>query len=73
MGSPNLEEMWSKYALIVFRTESRVPDEPPKTDIGGFHIDVNGHIFIYWKELPKKKYNGNNLHYNITVNNGKLQ
>lgn len=68
-GAPDIPEMWSTNSNETFRTKARRPDEPPLTDIGGFHVNDNGHIYIYWKSLPLYKNNGANFHYNITIVN----
>lgn len=58
-------EMWSNYSTHVFKTESRIPDRPPRTDIGSFSFTDSGHVFIYWKELQKSENNGPNFKYVI--------
>lgn len=58
-------EMWSNYSTHVFKTESRIPDKPPQTDIGSFSFTDSGHVFIYWKELLKSENNGPNFKYII--------
>lgn len=69
----NTAEMWSNYSTHVFKTESRIPDRPPRTDIGSFSFTDSGHVFIYWKELKKSENNGPNFNYIITgANNTKL-
>ncbi|KAG4077009.1 hypothetical protein HA402_015996 [Bradysia odoriphaga] len=64
------KDVWSNFTSITFRTLSRRPDEPPKVDKSGFNIDDNGNIYLYWKEIPNSKKNGNNPTYNITIQNG---
>lgn len=65
----NTAEMWSNYSSHVFKTESRIPDKPPLTDIGSFSFTDSGHVFIYWKELLKSEHNGPNFRYIIVGTN----
>jgi hypothetical protein len=58
--------MWSDFAYTFFTTLPRTPDYPPEVPMGGFEVNDLGDIVIFWKELPKRKSNGNNLHYKIT-------
>lgn len=64
------DNMWSNFTSTTFRTLSRRPDGPPKVDSSGFNVDDNGNIYLYWKEIPKSKRNGNNPTYNITIESG---
>lgn len=64
------DNMWSNFTSTTFRTLSRRPDEPPKIDSSGFNVDDNGNIYLYWKEIPNSKKNGNNPTYNITIESG---
>lgn len=64
------DNMWSNFTFTTFRTLSRRPDEPPKVDPSGFNVDDNGNIYLYWKEIPNSKKNGNNPTYNITIESG---
>lgn len=61
----DIDKMWST-SIGSFRTRSREPDGPPRTDIGSFRID-KGQAFIYWEELLETKRNGGNFHYTFTV------
>lgn len=61
--------MWSNET-ISFKTAARKPDNPPKTDIGGYHVDDNNHVFIYWKELNQSQENGPNASYTIQLHRG---
>jgi hypothetical protein len=64
-ASENIDEMWSETVLQKFRTNSRIPERPPEVDSGGFHINDNQNVVIYWKDLPLSLQNGPNLHYRI--------
>lgn len=68
-GAANTTEMWSAFANHTFETKPRPPDNPPKTDIGGFSINDHGHVYVYWLELHKSRSNGPNLHYDIILLN----
>ncbi|RZC42750.1 fn3 and/or zf-C2HC 2 domain containing protein, partial [Asbolus verrucosus] len=67
------ESTWSRHASVTIRTDSKVPDEPPKTIIGGFELlhfgdDLQfGEVYIYWQQIPKKKRNGPDFRYKISV------
>lgn len=65
----NKKEMWSDFASCTFQTSSRIPDNPPQTDIGSFSVNDYNHIYIFWKSLPESKQNGRNFDYNITFIN----
>ncbi len=67
---PVYEDIWSNFTSRTFRTLSRRPDEPPEVDASGFSVDDNGNIYLYWKEIPLSKKNGNNPTYNITIESG---
>jgi cytokine receptor domeless len=73
--APDIDEMWSNYTSKTFLTNSRRPDTPPEVDIGGFHINDNRDIVIYWKTLPKAYQNGLDAEYRIrqVFENGKLK
>lgn len=66
-GAPDLDEMWSNFSYHNFKTAARTPDDPPKTDIGSFSITDGDHVYIFWKELPAPKHNGENIRYNISL------
>ncbi|XP_055630613.1 cytokine receptor-like [Toxorhynchites rutilus septentrionalis] len=67
LTAENIEEMWSNYSSCLFNTLPRRPDEPPKTAIGGFEINVYNDIFVYWREIPRSKHNSvNGFRYKIT-------
>ncbi|XP_031624527.1 cytokine receptor-like [Contarinia nasturtii] len=62
----DIPEMWSNSHIgHIFKTESRIPDKPPLTDIGSFSLTASGHVFVYWKELSESEHNGPNLKYII--------
>jgi Fibronectin type III domain len=73
--APDTDEMWSNYTASTFLTNARRPDTPPEVDIGGFHINDNRDIIIYWKTLPQAYQNGINAGYRIrqVFENGKLK
>lgn len=64
----NTEEMWSDWAKVQVKTTSRQPDYPPEVDIGAFNIR-NNDMYIYWRNLPKSDYNGENFSYVIKSSN----
>lgn len=57
------EEFWSKWTNVTFQTRQRRPDNPPDVVDGGFNINDNGDLYIYWKELSKCYQNGGNFTY----------
>ncbi|XP_031640435.1 cytokine receptor-like [Contarinia nasturtii] len=61
----DIPEMWSNCKSQIFKTESRIPDKPPLTDVGSFSLTPSGHVFVYWKELLESEHNGANLKYII--------
>lgn len=56
-------EMWSRNATLIFTSGTRIPDAPPATDVGGFYVDDNDHVYVYWRELPKHDENGPQFQY----------
>lgn len=64
--APDLPEMWSNYSYHNFQTASRIPDDPPRTDIGGFSFNYFGRLFIFWKQLARAYHNGNNMQYYVS-------
>lgn len=65
-SADDIPELWSNFSYYNFLTASRIPDDPPLTDIGGFNINDYGYVFLFWKELPKEKHNGKDMRYNVT-------
>lgn len=71
-GANDTEEMWSRYSSQSFRSGVRIPDAPPVTAAaGGFYVDDNNHVYVYWRELLKQKENGNGFKYLITSNSSR--
>jgi cytokine receptor domeless len=72
--APDTAKMWSNHTATKFFTKARRPDTPPEVDIGGFHINDNRDIVVYWKTLPEAYQNGKNATYRIrqVYENGKL-
>lgn len=58
-----LPDLWSNFSNTAITTGSRIPDNPPATDIGGFSINDYNHVYLYFKALEDWEYNGNNLQY----------
>ncbi|KAJ8936498.1 hypothetical protein NQ314_012362 [Rhamnusium bicolor] len=66
------ESMWSDNATVTARTKSKVPDCPPKTNIGSFEIVNNGQnrdAYVYWQQLKEEQKNGQNFSYYVKVEN----
>jgi cytokine receptor domeless len=64
----NDEEFWSKWTNVTFQTKQRRPDDPPEIDVGGFNINDNGDLYIYWREWSKCEQNGGNFTYVVESN-----
>lgn len=58
-----LPDLWSNFSSIYFTTASRIPDDPPRTDIGAFSVNDYGHVYLYFVGLPLSKHNGKDLQY----------
>lgn len=69
-ASEDIPEMWSTNATHLFKTGARIPDRPPETNIGGFYVDDNNHVTIYWKGLKPYEVNGDNAGYKVEVVQG---
>ncbi|KAJ3639518.1 hypothetical protein Zmor_002874 [Zophobas morio] len=69
---PSDESMWSRNASITFRTSSKIPDEPPLTDVGSFEVVAFGNklqnreAYIYWKQIREEQKNGPEFRYEIS-------
>ncbi|XP_063928126.1 cytokine receptor-like isoform X1 [Zophobas morio] len=67
---PDDKSMWSRNASITVRTGSKIPDEPPLTDVGSFEIvafdDGYREVYIYWKHIKEKQKNGPLFRYGIS-------
>jgi cytokine receptor domeless len=67
------ESMWSRNASITERTNSKVPDEPPETNVGSFEIVSFGNslqyreAYIYWRQISEEQKNGPEFSYVISV------
>nr|XP_003707987.1 PREDICTED: uncharacterized protein LOC100878272 [Megachile rotundata]XP_012151607.1 PREDICTED: uncharacterized protein LOC100878272 [Megachile rotundata] len=62
------EDKWSEFSDVTFRTPSRLPGHPPKTDIGSFEIAENSgsrDVYLYWQTIPDYLENGGNFRYEI--------
>lgn len=59
-------DLWSSYTSQTFRTLPYVPEAVPVLDKSNFYINDFQEIFIYWSELPKNKWNDQNIEYYIT-------
>ncbi|XP_030748667.1 cytokine receptor isoform X2 [Sitophilus oryzae] len=60
------EFYWSNNSTVAFYSQSKLPDRPPKTNIGGFEVEGRN-IIIYWQKLPQYEENGSNFTYHIEV------
>lgn len=61
-----LPDLWSNFSSNDFTTASRIPDDPPRTDMGAFSVNDYGHVYLYFEGLPKSRHNGINLQYIFT-------
>ncbi|XP_044765029.1 cytokine receptor [Coccinella septempunctata] len=64
--------LWSDNASLTVLTESKIPDEAPRTNIGSFEILTYGNnsdrnVRIYWSHVPEEKRNGENFTYVVTL------
>ncbi|KAJ8955446.1 hypothetical protein NQ318_003545 [Aromia moschata] len=72
VADENDENMWSDNATITVRAQSKIPDHPPKTDIGSFESFYNRFtrdIYVYWQQLAEEEHNGQNFSYEVEVVN----
>uniref|UniRef100_A0A1L8E393 Putative cytokine receptor n=3 Tax=Nyssomyia neivai TaxID=330878 RepID=A0A1L8E393_9DIPT len=60
------EELWSNYTDFQFQTRPKIPDRPPRVDIGSFYVNSHNDIVLYWEQLPLEEQNGNNSHYVVS-------
>lgn len=58
-----LPDLWSNFSSTFFSTASRIPDNPPRTDIGAFSVNDYGHVYLYFEGLPVWKQNGIEFQY----------
>ncbi|EFA12822.1 cytokine receptor [Tribolium castaneum] len=70
---PSDESMWSNNASITVWTSSKIPDEPPETNVGSFEVVAFGNslqnreAYVYWKQIKEEQKNGPDFHYGIAV------
>lgn len=60
---------YSDFSSVTFITKASIPDRPPSTDLGSFHL-VNSakcEVDIFWTELNEDEYNGEDLTYPIEI------
>lgn len=66
----DIEKMWSPWSeTLQVKSKPRLPDFPPIITKGAFHILPNDDVYVYWKEVPKCKYNGDNFTYSVVAAN----
>lgn len=61
-----IPDLWSNNSSIGFATASRVPDTPPRTDMGAFSVNDYGHVYLYFEGLPLSRHNGDKFNYTFT-------
>lgn len=64
--APDTPEMWSEYIMNDFQTLPKIPDRPPESIFGAFHINDHKEVTLYWKELQQSESNGPHLRYEFT-------
>lgn len=67
-ANPLRHDLWSDYAKLTNITASKIPDGPPRTNIGSFeHLsysnDSKRNIKIYWSEISDEYQNGKDFQY----------
>ncbi|GAB0097928.1 Cytokine receptor [Sergentomyia squamirostris] len=68
------DELWSNFTTFQFQTTAKIPDRPPRVDIGSFYVNDHNDIVLYWEQLPIEEQNGNESHYVVSeVINGQGQ
>ncbi|XP_076261381.1 cytokine receptor domeless isoform X1 [Rhynchophorus ferrugineus] len=66
-GNATEERFWSANSSVHVLTESKLPDRPPRTEIGCFEWLEGRHIMIYWEKIHDYEENGQNFSYHIEV------
>jgi cytokine receptor domeless len=62
----NIEKMWSPWSqALQVKSKPRLPDNPPEINVGAFNILPNDDVYIYWKDVPQCRHNGDNFTYNV--------
>ncbi|CAG7785921.1 unnamed protein product [Allacma fusca] len=65
------EDFWSSPASTVARTLERIPDSPPRTDIGSFEVYrtklEHRDIYVYWEKTQPSYRNGPGFHYEVLL------
>lgn len=65
------ESMWSDFTSVTVRTESEIPDCPPKTTSGCFEIEStkrhSREVYVYWQKIMDYQQNGEHFEYKVEV------
>lgn len=59
----DVNEMWSPFREIAFKTKPALPKAPPETCSNCFNVMDNGNIVVYWKEVSKHHQNADKFSY----------
>lgn len=63
----DVNEMWSPFKEISFKTRPTLPRTPPETCANCFNVMDNGNVVIYWMEVSKYYRNADNFSYLVRV------
>lgn len=65
----NIEKMWSPWSETALQVKSkpRLPDFPPEIDQGAFNILPNDDVYVYWKDVPECRHNGDSFTYSVVA------
>ena len=59
----DVNEMWSPFKEISFKTRPTLPHIPPETCANCFNVMDNGNVVVYWLEVSKYYQNAENFSY----------
>lgn len=61
----DVDDMWSTFKEISFKTNPKLPETLPNICENCFNVMDNGNVVVYWTEVPKLYQNADNFTYLI--------
>ncbi|XP_060537286.1 cytokine receptor [Cylas formicarius] len=63
------EYLWSGFSSVTILTHSKLPDRPPRTNMGSFEVmnSANRTVYIYWQKIGVREENGENFSYFVNI------
>lgn len=62
-AAEDVDEMWSKFKEVSFKTKGIIPVTTPSTCANCFNVMDNGNVVIYWMAVPSHHQNADDFSY----------